>query len=207
MLMPRRREADPGGPSARRGQTYAWGWVVAISCLTRAISLDLLEAHGATVGLAHSVVSLIVGIAAAAGKAWSWFVLLAAQVLLVAYGTYYMAVIAREPHDKTIVAVGAVALSVLQFVYFYKRRAMFGARWRWERLERRHPQVVGPETRDPDHVPGFAGLSHPRRLLFIMVLVVGIGLELVAWLSPREPAPVNDDEQERQVTLRRIEDE
>ena len=60
------------------------------------------------------------------------------------------------------------------FIYFYKRRVMFAAAWRWRRLERWCPRLIGPETRDPDRVPGFAGLSHPRRLLFVAAVLIVI---------------------------------
>lgn len=51
-----------------------------------------------------------------------------------------------------------IVWSLLTFAYFYKRRAMFGARWRWRLLERWCPMVVGPEARPGDFRPGFQGL-------------------------------------------------
>lgn len=58
------------------------------------------------------------------------------------------------------------------FVYFYKRRAMFGVVRRSQQLERLYPMIIGPEARDAGRVLGFAGLSLGRRWLYIFIVLV-----------------------------------
>jgi len=180
------------------GQPYKFGWFTAVSCLTGAANPDLLEVNGAALGVAHACGFLVAGFAAAVVRAWSWLVLLASQAFLLVYGGYYMVFVSHYWTDRALVAVAAVTISVLQFAYFYKRRAMFGATWRWGRLERWCPRLVGPETVDPVRVPGFAGLSHPRRLLFVAVVLAGIVFELLSWVTPRPRPPVDQDDEEGQ---------
>ena len=124
------------------------------------------------------------------------------KAVLLVYGGYCMVFVSQQWTDRAFVAVAAVTMSALQFVYFYKRRAMFGARWRWGRLERWCPRLVGPETVDPVRVPGFAGLSHARRLLLVLVVLAGIAFERLSWGTPRPRPPVDqDDEEGRLVTF------
>jgi hypothetical protein len=185
-----------------RGQTYKFGWLTAIGFLYGASDPDQFATNGAVLGAVFAVAQMVVGLAAAAVRAWSWFVLLAFQALMLVYGGYYVTFIAHTPTDRTIVAVTALTLPALQFAYFYKRRAMFGATWRWQLLERWLPALVGPETRDPGRVPGFVGLSRNRRLAFVIVVLVGFVLGLAAWVTPKGSDPVEQDsEPERQVTL------
>jgi len=178
------------------GQTYKLGWLTAISCLTGAFNPDLFEANGVALGVVHACGFLVVGFAAAVVRPWSWHVLLTSPALLPVYGGYYMAFVAHDWMNRAMVAVIAVTSAVLQFAYFYKRRAMFGARWRWGRLERSYPRLVGPEIRDPVPIPGFAGLSYPRRLLFVAVVLAGIAIGLLSWVTPK-PQPPNDRNDEK----------
>lgn len=202
MLRRGSNEVDRGFRRIEDGQPYRFGWFTAVSYLMGAANPDLLEVNGVALGVAHACGFLVVGLAAAVVRAWSWLVLLASQAFILVYGGYYMAFVSHHWTDRAYVAVAAVTMSVLQFVYFYKRRAMFGARWRWGRLERWCPRLVGPETVDPVRVPGFAGLSHARRLLFVLVVVAGIAFELLSWVTPRPRPPVDqDDEEGRLVTF------
>jgi hypothetical protein len=70
-----------------------------------------------------------------------------------------------------------VGSSTLSAAYFYKRRALFGATWRWRRAERWCPQLVGPEVHLGRVTPGFRGLPWWRRLLFIAAVVILIAVD------------------------------
>ena len=200
-----RRGTNEVGRGLRRiegGQTYKFGWFTAVSCLTGAANPDLFAPYGGPLGVIHACGFLVVGLAAAVVRPWSWHVLLASQPLLLVYGGYYVAFVADDWMNRAMVAVVAVTTAVLQFAYFYKRRGMFGARWRWGRLERSYPTLVGPEIRDPGRIPGFAGLSHPQRLLFAAVVLAGIALGLVSWFTPRPGPPIDRNyEKGRPVTF------
>ncbi len=57
-----------------------------------------------------------------------------------------MSLVARRPPTTWFeggLGVGASAFLVLSLAYFYRRRAMFGAKSRWRCLESRLPFVVG----------------------------------------------------------------
>ena len=54
----------------------------------------------------------------------------------------------------------------------YRRRAVFGAGWRWQRAERWWPRLVGPGRWAPGTRAGFADLSSSGRRLFVTSLLV-----------------------------------
>jgi hypothetical protein len=114
---------------------------------------------------------VLVGLAAAVVRPWSWYALLFSSLAFPAiWGGLHMVFFAYDWPTRIGVALVAVATSVFSFAYFYKRRAMFRARRRWRRLERWCPRLIGPQTPDTDKVPGFAGLSNPRRVFFTAIL-------------------------------------
>ena len=49
-------------------------------------------------------------------------------------GGLYIAIFVNDWQNGILVAFFAVALAVIESVYFYKRRVMFGASGRWRRL-------------------------------------------------------------------------
>ena len=62
--------------------------------------------------------------------------------------------------------------AVVGFAYFYKRRSMFGATWRWRGLERWLPGWAPSESTAPVVRRGYAGLSPVRRRAFIAATVI-----------------------------------
>ena len=171
-------------PGSERPQGYKFGWLVAAGGLSNLGNPALVEGWGlmlSTGGLALAALvaawSVVMGVAAAAVRRWSWYVLLVGHVLGLAWIALYVTLVAPAWSDAAVALVVAPVYSVLSFAYFYKRRALFGAAWRWRLLERCCPAVVGPETRSPDARPGFTGLSLGHRILFIVItaLLILIG--------------------------------
>ena len=169
---------------AKRAQGYKFGWLVAAGGLSNLGNPALVEGWGlllGTGGLALAALvatwSVVMGVAAAAVRRWSWYVLLVGHVLGLIWIALYVALVAPAWSDAAVALVVAPVYSVLSFAYFYKRRALFGAAWRWRLLERCCPAVVGPETRRPDVRPGFTGLSLGHRILFVVItaLLILIG--------------------------------
>lgn len=78
-----------------------------------------------------------------------------------------------------LVAVFSLAMSAINFAYFYKRRALFRANGRWRWLERSWPGLIGPETLGPDVHPGFTGLSPLYRALFAAAVVIALAAQLL----------------------------
>jgi hypothetical protein len=162
-----------------RPQGYKFGWLVAAGGLSNLGNPSLVEGWGALLGsggiaLASVVTawSVVMGLAAAAVRPWSWYVLLVGHGLGLAWTVLYVALVAPAWSDAAVALVAAPIYSVLSFAYFYKRRALFGARRRWSLLERCCPAVVGPESRALDARPGFTGLSVRYRILFVVVTVL-----------------------------------
>jgi hypothetical protein len=165
-------------------QGYTFGWVVACGGLSNLGNPALVESWGTllnTGGIALAGVvaawSVVVGLAAAAVRPWSWYLLLVCHGLGLVWAGLYVTFVAPAWSDVAVAAVVTPVYGVLSFVYFYRRRALFGARGRWRLLERWWPRVVGPETVSPGARAGFTGLSLGRRLLFIVVtaLLILIG--------------------------------
>jgi hypothetical protein len=65
-----------------------------------------------------------------------------------------------------------VVPAIPSFVYFYRRRAMFGATARWTGLERHCPVVKGPETVIPGSSRGFTSLSFRHQVLLVVVVAL-----------------------------------
>ncbi len=168
-------------------QSYKFGWLVALVSLANTINPTLIAYLGDTLGTWGTMLgvvvagrSLAVGIAAAAVRPWSWYVLLAAQLFELTWGGFYMTLLARDWEASLMVAVFSLTIAVTCFAYFYKRRSFFQARWRWQWLERSWPRLVGPETLSPSARPGFIGLSRLQRTLFVAAVAIGLVIKLVS---------------------------
>lgn len=164
-------------PGSARPQRYVFGWLVAVGGLSNLGNPALTEGWGTLLGtggapLAGVVTawSVVVGLAAAAVRPWSWYVLLGCHALGLLWIASYVAFRAAAWHDVAIAAGLGLLYTGLSFVYFYRRRAMFGAGGRWRALERLWPGIRGPETVCPESSLGFAGL--PLRLKLLVVVVV-----------------------------------
>ena len=167
------------------GQTYRFGWCLAWSGLAGAVNPQMIEGLGSVLGTWGIVLGLVTGgwslaagVAAAAVRPWSWYVLLVSQLFALVWSGLYIVFVARDWKTMVMVAGFSLGASAISFVYFYKRRALFRARWRWEWLERTWPRLVGPEAIGPDVRPGFRGLSPARRRLFAGTVGIWILLEL-----------------------------
>ena len=102
---------------------------------------------------------------------------LASQLFGLTWGGLYMTLVARDWEARLMVAVFSLTIPVISFAYFYRRRALFRARWRWQWLERSWPRFIGPETLSPDARPGFSGLSALQRRLFVAAVAIGLVIE------------------------------
>lgn len=173
--LPNRNRSDRVTKAARP-QGYALGWYVACSSLAMGAS-SALVLYGFPLDLVLRSSSLVVGLAAAIVKPWSWYALLASAALSPVWGGLYMTLVASDWPNRLFVALATVLMTVVFFAYVYKRRAMFGAKGRWRRLEHWCPRLIGPETHNSDRVPGFAGLSNPGRLYFLAIVVAFILLD------------------------------
>ena len=125
----------------RTGQSYRYGWLTAFGGLANVVSPAFVA------GLAGW--SLAVGVAAAAVRPWSWYVLLVSQLVGLIWGALYMAFVALTWADRVMVVVFSLAMSGINFAYFYKRRALFRA-----------------------NGPGFTGLPPLYRVLFAAAVVM-----------------------------------
>jgi hypothetical protein len=140
----------------RTGQSYRYGWLTAFGGLANVVSpafvagLDaVLGAWGTALALMVAGWSLAVGVAAAAVRPWSWYVLLVSQLVGLIWGALYMAFVALTWADRVMVVVFSLAMSGINFAYFYKRRALFRA-----------------------NGPGFTGLPPLYRVLFAAAVVM-----------------------------------
>ena len=139
--------------TTRAGQTYKFGWLVAWSALANAANPkftsdlgSMLGPWGAVLGVLIAGWSLAIGVAAAAVRSWSWYVLLTSPLFGLAWGGLYVTLIARDWGSRAVVGIFSLAMSGVCFSYFYKRRTLFRATWRWPRLERSWPRLVGPDA-------------------------------------------------------------
>lgn len=128
---------------------------------------------------------LILGSAAGLRRPWGWYLLVVAipaVELLTLIGKIEVVWFAWEflepemwrlrreaPRD-----VGSLMLAGLWFVYFYRRRATFGARRSWGWLEATLPRVAGPGTFDPQ-VLGLPWVAWP-------LLALALALWTRGWL-------------------------
>ncbi len=166
----------PWLPNRTRPQSYLFGWCIAGGSLVMSASSTLMEL-GLPLEVIFRVWYVVVGLAAAVVKPWSWYVVLFCLVLLPVRGGLYIAFEVNDWQNTIITALGSAAITMVYSAYFYKRRAMFGATGRWRRLEQLWPGLIGPETRTSDRVPGFAGLSNPSRVCFVAIVATLILLD------------------------------
>ena len=124
-------------------QRYRCGWLFACTSLASAADPDHDDAperrrgdRGLVVGGLYTLWKIVMGVAATAVRPWGWYVLLASQPLILVWAGVYTIAFGSGRTDMVIIFVLAVVTAVLGFAYFYKRRTMFGATWRWRRLER-----------------------------------------------------------------------
>jgi len=135
----------------RKGeQGYGWGWVAVIVSIANSLRAIAKAPHDAgSLGEALIFAPLIA--AMALRQPWGWYVLLAmiglSLLLFVAF--FVVALSGQEPAAIIMASVIVIPLDLLWFVYYYKRRAMFGAKGRWRWLERTFPSVIGPEDEIP----------------------------------------------------------
>jgi hypothetical protein len=61
-------------------------------------------------------------------------------------------------------------LTIVTFTYFYRRRAMLGAKCRWEMAERWWPALAGPAAYT-HRKPGFLRLPLWSRVLLILAVL------------------------------------
>ena len=156
---------------------YRYGWVVAWYGL--ATMTDVGETPygpefglwGAVLGGGQGAWTIAQGLAAAVARPWAWYVLISAPVIVLAHWIVYAAAIAPTRHDVFMAALSVVVISTLPTVYFYRRRALFQARWRWAWAERWWPRLASQG-------PGRAGLDGAsplvRRLFVTSLLLYGI---------------------------------
>jgi hypothetical protein len=169
---------------ARQG--YTFGWIVACVGLSNLANPALVQgwsgsggtlAGGVTawsvvLGMVAAVGSVVLGLAAAAVRPWSWYVLMACHALGLAWIGLYARLVAPGWLDALVALAVGLPCTVFSFVYFYRRRAMFGAARRWEWLEGWWPRVAGPVTAAPGSSRGFTGLPWRYRLLVIVVVAL-----------------------------------
>ena len=158
---------------------YRWGWLFACTALASAADPSLtmhlsaaVGTWGLVVGGLYTLWKVVMGVAATAVRPWGWYVLLASQPLILLWAGVYTIAFNSGRTDVVIIFVLAVVSAVLGFAYFYKRRTMFGATWRWRTLERWLPGWAGPAAIDPVVRHGFAGLSPVGRRAFIAATVI-----------------------------------
>ncbi len=139
------------GPVSEK-QGYGWGWATVVVASISFISA-LSEAPGDPSGsIAAALVVALVGCAAATRQPWGWYVMVISCGLALSFLVVVGAgAIARgEPSAKAVVLLVVYGpVQFLWFVYFYKRRVMFGAGGRWRWFERTFPKLVGPEEEAP----------------------------------------------------------
>ena len=160
-------------------QGYRLGWLVACTSLASAADPTMtmhlsasLGTWGLVVGGLYTLWKLVIGVAATTVQPWGWYVLLASQPLLLVWAVVYMIAFGPGRTDVVIIFVLATVTAGVGFAYFYKRRAMFGATWRWRGLERWLPGWAQSQSVDPVVRRGYAGLSPVRRRAFIAATVI-----------------------------------
>ena len=158
---------------------YRFGWVIAWTSLGQAHEpqqfLAYAEHYGAwgtVLGVILLTWSIVFGVAAAAVRPWAWYVVIASPIVAVMTSAIFVARIASTPFDACVGAGGVVSLSLLVFVYFYRRRTLFGAAWRWHSAERFYARLTVREPVSAQERSGFGGLSLLARWLFVASLVL-----------------------------------
>ena len=97
---------------------------------------------------------------------------ISAPLIAVALSMLYVMAIAPTRHDALIGSGGAITVSLLTCVYFYRRRALFHAGWRWAWAERWWPGLAGSGHGGAEWRAGFTALSPWARRLFVVSLLL-----------------------------------
>lgn len=167
----------PAGTEKPQG--YKFGWLVAVGGLSNLGNPGLVDSWtallatgGVTLAGVVTAWSVVNGVAAAAIRPWSWYVLLGCHALGLAWVGLYAAFVAPVWSDVAVAVGVGVPYSVLGFAYFHRRRAAFGARGRWRALERAWPRIVGPEVADPGSPRGFTALPLGQKILVVVVVAL-----------------------------------
>jgi hypothetical protein len=159
-------------------QGYKFGWIVACGGLSNLGNPALLQSWsglgtpGATLAGVVTAWSVVLGLAAAAVRPWSWYLLMACHGLGLVWIALYARLVAPGWPDALVALGVGLPYTLFSFVYFYRRRAMFGAARRWRGLERWWPAVAGPESAAPGSSRGFAGLALRHRLLVVVIVAL-----------------------------------
>ena len=133
--------ADQGTASAAVRQTYKLGWFF--------VALSLFSAPSHPLPVSAPV--LVQAVAAASRVWWGWYALVYTLPVYAGLDLFALTQLLGPPMSGADVISLMVrsALGVLWniswLIYFYRRRAMFGANRRWRGLEVWWPKIVGPE--------------------------------------------------------------
>ena len=172
-------------------QSYVYGWVFAV------IQLSYWRHHfqGWNDVMTYLWILWYVstGIAALSVRPWAWYLLVGGHSAWLVQGVvrysagYWRAAATADSLSARLYIAGAwvfaLTWAALTIVYFYRRRAMFGAARRWLALERRWPGLAGPELY-VGKPRGFLGLSSRGRVLFVgFMLALNLLLYLVSRLA------------------------
>jgi hypothetical protein len=162
-------------------QTYKFGWCYAVGNLS-SVNLGLVhrlitdwsnnESIRVFLEVMAAIIGLTVGLAATLVRPWSWYVLTTWSLFAPIWACLYLVFVVADWRLTTALIVLSFTIAPPVFVYFYKRRAMFGVVRRSQRLERWYPMIIGPAAHDAGRVPGFAGLSLGRRWLYVFIVLV-----------------------------------
>lgn len=140
-------------------QGYLGGWFVVVYAAIHSIIFAIIAVGGtqdqdALLGaLFLAALSGLIASAAGLRKPWGWYVLVVsiaiASIFFAVGGVVGVAAMVFAGIEESLaVIIGfipAIPVNLAWFVYFYKRRAMFGAKGRWQWFERTFPSFVGPE--------------------------------------------------------------
>ena len=145
-------EAELAAHTASKTLPYTGGifWILIITIPAGVNAL--LRAPQAPLSSVLVALSLgLLAMAAVLRKPWGWYVLLVVNLLgfisFSALGVYafFFALLYQVMGDPSPFFAFVAVLNVSWFVYFYRRRSMFGAKGRWRWYERTFPRLVGPE--------------------------------------------------------------
>lgn len=133
-------------------QGYAFGYITAVLTsilfflfISYAIHLPKLLIPAVFMGL--------IAIAAFARRPWAWCVLLTTVGLSIPLSVVTAISATTSGSQVVLKLLVRVLVALLWFVYFYKRRVMFGAKGRWHWFEETFPEWVGPEE-GKEETPG-----------------------------------------------------
>ena len=102
----------PWLPNRTRPQSYLFGWCMAGGSLVMSASSTLMEL-GLPLEVIFRVWYVVVGLAAAVVKPWSWYVVLFCLVLLPVRGGLYIAFEVNDWQNTIITALGSAAITMV----------------------------------------------------------------------------------------------